>query len=234
MRDLAEENPLEVEASKFNLNYIKLDGNDRLHGQRRRARHGDHGHHQALRRRAGQLPRRRRRRVAGGGEERVPHPGLGPQRARRPDQHLRRHRPHRPHRPRRGGRHRGARATSPCRWWCGSRGRTSRRGGASCAKLRSRSSWPRTWPTPPRKWWPRPARSAEGANHGDLGQQRHAPAGAGHHRQGGNVPRPRLPRLRDEGGGRRHARQGRRDASRAFRSSTRWRRPARRRAPTRR
>ena len=27
MRDLAEENPLEVEASKFNLNYIKLDGN---------------------------------------------------------------------------------------------------------------------------------------------------------------------------------------------------------------
>ncbi len=27
MRDLAEEDPLEVEASKFNLNYIKLDGN---------------------------------------------------------------------------------------------------------------------------------------------------------------------------------------------------------------
>jgi len=27
MRDLAEENPLEVEASKYNLNYIKLDGN---------------------------------------------------------------------------------------------------------------------------------------------------------------------------------------------------------------
>jgi succinyl-CoA synthetase beta subunit len=27
MRDLAEENPLEVEASKFHLNYIKLDGN---------------------------------------------------------------------------------------------------------------------------------------------------------------------------------------------------------------
>jgi succinyl-CoA synthetase beta subunit len=26
MRDLAEENPMEVEASKFNLNYIKLDG----------------------------------------------------------------------------------------------------------------------------------------------------------------------------------------------------------------
>ena len=27
MRDLAEEDPLEVQASKFNLNYIKLDGN---------------------------------------------------------------------------------------------------------------------------------------------------------------------------------------------------------------
>jgi len=27
MRDLAEENPMEVEAGKFNLNYIKLDGN---------------------------------------------------------------------------------------------------------------------------------------------------------------------------------------------------------------
>ncbi len=52
MRDLAEEDPLEVEASKFNLNYIKLDGNDRLHGERRRPRDGDDGHHQALRRRA--------------------------------------------------------------------------------------------------------------------------------------------------------------------------------------
>ena len=27
MRDLDEESPLEVEASKYNLNYIKLDGN---------------------------------------------------------------------------------------------------------------------------------------------------------------------------------------------------------------
>ena len=39
----------------------------RLHGQRRRPCHGDDGHHQALRRRAGQLPRRRRRRVEGEG-----------------------------------------------------------------------------------------------------------------------------------------------------------------------
>ncbi len=34
----------------------------RLPGQRRRPGDGDHGHHQAVRRRAGQLPRRRRRR----------------------------------------------------------------------------------------------------------------------------------------------------------------------------
>ena len=37
---------------------------DRLHGQRRRPRDGDDGHHQALRRRARELPRRRRRRDA--------------------------------------------------------------------------------------------------------------------------------------------------------------------------
>ena len=37
---------------------------DRLHGQRRRPRHGDHGHHQAVRHGAGELPRRRRQRVA--------------------------------------------------------------------------------------------------------------------------------------------------------------------------
>jgi succinyl-CoA synthetase beta subunit len=42
----------------------------RLHGQRRRPRHGDDGHHQALWRRAGQLPRRRRRRHQGEGDRR--------------------------------------------------------------------------------------------------------------------------------------------------------------------
>ena len=43
----------------------------RLHGQRRRARHGDDGHHQALRRGAGELPRCRRRRHQGEGGGRV-------------------------------------------------------------------------------------------------------------------------------------------------------------------
>ena len=37
----------------------------RLHGQRRRPRHGDHGHHQALRHGAGELPRCRRQRHQG-------------------------------------------------------------------------------------------------------------------------------------------------------------------------
>ena len=64
LRDETEEDAKEIEASKYDLNYIALDGDDRLHGQRRRPGHGDDGHHQALRREPGQLPRRRRRRHA--------------------------------------------------------------------------------------------------------------------------------------------------------------------------
>ena len=73
LRDLNEEDPLEVEASKFGLNYIKLDGNIALHGERRGPRHGHHGHHQVRGRQPGELPRCRRRRECGAGEERVPH-----------------------------------------------------------------------------------------------------------------------------------------------------------------
>ena len=76
LRDLAEEDPLEVEASKFALNYIKLDGNDRLHGQRRRSRHGDHGHHPVRRRRRSELPRRRRRSQPGADRKRLRYPAL--------------------------------------------------------------------------------------------------------------------------------------------------------------
>ena len=61
-RDLDEEDPAEVEASKFDLSYISAGRQHRLPGQRRGAGDGDDGHHQAVRRRAGQLPRRRRRR----------------------------------------------------------------------------------------------------------------------------------------------------------------------------
>ena len=59
--------PARGRGRKSDLNYIKLDGEHRLHGQRRGPRHGDDGHHQAPRRHAGQLPRRRRRRDAGAG-----------------------------------------------------------------------------------------------------------------------------------------------------------------------
>ena len=80
LRDLGEEEPLEIEASKFSLNYIKLDGIDRLHGERRRARDGDDGHHQARRWRAGELPRCRRRRQRRADQERLPHPDVGRER----------------------------------------------------------------------------------------------------------------------------------------------------------
>ena len=48
--------------SKYDLSLHRARRQHRLHGQRRRPRDGDDGHHQALRRRAGELPRRRRRR----------------------------------------------------------------------------------------------------------------------------------------------------------------------------
>ena len=64
---------------------------DRLHGQRRRPRDGDDGHHQALRREPGQLPRRRRRRLQGEGDGGVQDHHRRPQREGHPGQHLRRH-----------------------------------------------------------------------------------------------------------------------------------------------
>ena len=50
MRDLGAEDALEVEARKYGLSYINLDGRCGLHGQWRRAGDGDHGYHQAVRR----------------------------------------------------------------------------------------------------------------------------------------------------------------------------------------
>jgi hypothetical protein len=52
LRDETEEDEKEIEASKYDLAYVALDGEHRLHGQRRGPRDGDHGHHQALRRRS--------------------------------------------------------------------------------------------------------------------------------------------------------------------------------------
>jgi succinyl-CoA synthetase beta subunit len=45
MRDLEEEEPLEIEASKYNLNYIKLDGKCWLYGKRRWTCNGNYGYH---------------------------------------------------------------------------------------------------------------------------------------------------------------------------------------------
>ena len=87
-----------------------------------------------------------------------------------------------------------------------------------------------TWPTAREKVWQ--ARAV--AVSGDLGRQEHAAPRAGADRAGRNVPRARLPRVRDEGGGRRHARARAARRTKGSRSSTRSRRPPRRRAPTRR
>ena len=85
LRDLNEEDPLEIEASKFGLNYIKLDGNCRVHGQRRRSGNGDDGHHQACRRQPGKFPRRRRRRIGPAGRKRVSNSSFRPEREGRAD-----------------------------------------------------------------------------------------------------------------------------------------------------
>ena len=50
MRDLTAEEALEVEARKYGLSYINLDGRCWLHGQWGRPGDGDHGYHQAVRR----------------------------------------------------------------------------------------------------------------------------------------------------------------------------------------
>ena len=49
LRDKTEEDAKEIEASKYDLAYVALDGNIGWHGERRRSRHGHDGHHQALR-----------------------------------------------------------------------------------------------------------------------------------------------------------------------------------------
>ena len=108
MRDLAEEDPLEVEAGKFGLNYIKLDGSIgcMVNGAGLAMSTMD------IIKLYGGEPANFLDVGGSASQEAVQsafrHPDLGPQRARRADQHLRRHRPHRPHRPRRGGGARGA------------------------------------------------------------------------------------------------------------------------------
>ena len=56
LRDLTEEDPAEVEASEFDLAYIKLDGNIGCMVNGAGACHGNNGYHQAERRISGQFP----------------------------------------------------------------------------------------------------------------------------------------------------------------------------------
>ncbi len=65
LRDLNEEEPLEIEASKFDLELHQARRQHRLHGKRRGAGDGDDGHHQTCGRRTGKLSGCRRWRFAG-------------------------------------------------------------------------------------------------------------------------------------------------------------------------
>ena len=130
----------------------------RLYRQRRRARHGDHGHDQALGRRARELPRHRRRRHARPRGQGIPARHHGPERRGRAGQHLRRHQPLRLGGARRGqGRRdrcpRPAACGAPCRHACRGRPRDHRteriardhrdqleRGGAEGRRRRPRPS----------------------------------------------------------------------------------------------
>ena len=100
-RDITEEEPSEIEASKHDLAFIKLDGNIGCLVNGAGPCHGDDGHHQALRRRACELPRCRRRRFEGEGAGSVQ---ADPRRSGcegHLGQHLRRHHALRHHRGRR-------------------------------------------------------------------------------------------------------------------------------------
>jgi succinyl-CoA synthetase beta subunit len=98
LRDESEEDPMELEASKYDLAYIKLDGNIGCMVNGRGPGHGDDGHHQAERRLPGQLPRRRRRRFEGEGHGRLQDHPRRPGGEGHPGQHLRRHHEVRHHR----------------------------------------------------------------------------------------------------------------------------------------
>ncbi len=126
LRDVTEEDAKEIEAVEIRPHLCRARRHDRLHGQRRRPRHGDDGHHQALWRRAGQLSRCRRRRHQGEGHGGLQDHHRRPARERHSGQHLRRHHEMRRHRRRRdrrgeGGRPRGAAGRAARRHQCRAR-----------------------------------------------------------------------------------------------------------------
>ena len=117
MRDLDEEDPAEIEASQVRPVLHLARRQHRLPRQRRGPRDGDDGHHQALRRRAGELPRRRRRRDGREGDRGVQDHAAQPEPQGDPRQHLRRH--HEVRHDRTGGVVAASRGlSSRCRWSC--------------------------------------------------------------------------------------------------------------------
>ena len=188
MRDLDEEDPAEVEASKFDLNYISARRRHRLPGERRRPRDGDHGHHQALRRQPGQLPRRGRRRHGGEGDRGVQDHAANPKLKAilvnifggimKCDVIA-------------AGVVAAARAgeASRCRWWCASKGTNVELG----KKILADSGLPiisrTTWPTRRRKSCAiAAANRARKRSHEHPDQQEHQGHHSGHHRQDRAVP----------------------------------------------
>ena len=120
MRDPSQEDPDRARGQRTRPQLRLARRRHRLHGQRRRARHGHHGPHQAARRRARELPRRGRRRHGRARHRGVQADSLQQEGARDPREHLRRHRALRPDR--RGRDDRGQAGG------CGrSRGRAARR-----------------------------------------------------------------------------------------------------------
>jgi hypothetical protein len=91
LRDITEEDPLEVEASKVQPELHQARWQCGLHGERRGAGHGHDGYHQVRRRHARELPRRGRRRQRGAGRTRVRNPAQRQEREGGADQHFWRH-----------------------------------------------------------------------------------------------------------------------------------------------
>ncbi len=91
LRDLTEEDEKEIEASKYDLNYIALEGTIGCMVNWRRPRDGNYGYHQAVRRNAANFLD-----VGGGATKEKVRCGvqdhhLGPKRQRHPREYLWRH-----------------------------------------------------------------------------------------------------------------------------------------------
>ncbi len=91
LRDLNEEDPLEVDASRHGLNYIKLEGNVACMVNGAGLAMATMDIIKFAGGKSGELPRCRRRRQRGAGEDRLPDSAFRYQRESRADQHFRRH-----------------------------------------------------------------------------------------------------------------------------------------------